>query len=138
MNAINQWVRKHVPYSFDPQGPDNDEDYFWHPARVLETYNPDTGKTLPFDCDCHSMLVASMLMALGYTPIFILFAQEDESFYNHIITALILPKQYKNVKHYPYYPIETTRPDKPIDAMPNYLRRCVVEIVPHTMVNAES
>jgi hypothetical protein len=134
-NAVNSWVRKHVPYSYDPQGPKSDEDWFWHPYRILETYDPKTGKTQPFDCDCQAILVASMLMALGYKPIFTLFAQQDPMMYGHIITCIILPPKYKDKSpQYPYYPIEATQSNKPIDYTPKYLRRCVIEVIPGTIV----
>jgi|GEM_PF-6671377 len=134
-NAITTWVRQHVPYSFDPQSPRMDEDYFWHPARILETLDSNTGKTLPFDCDCHSILTASMLMSLGYIPVFMLFAQAQPNFYNHIITSVVLSPKYLTVPTYPYYPLETTAPLKPLDYMPKYLNRITLEIVPGTVKN---
>ena len=134
-NAVTAWFRAHVPYCFDPQGPNEDEDFFWHPHCILETLDPKTGKTLPFDCDCVAILLASFLMALGFKPIFLLFAQKDPNLYGHVITAMILPPNLKDKnKFYPYYPQETTQTNKPIDYMPRYLRRCVIEVIPGTIV----
>lgn len=133
--AINQWTRDHVPYCFDPQGIHGDEDYFWHPARILESMEEKSGKTLCMDCDCSAILTASMLMALGYSPAFLIFAQKDPHNFNHVIAAMLLPKKekFRKIKTYPYYPIETTRPEKPIDHMPRYKKRAVIEIIPRTV-----
>lgn len=136
-NAVTTWVRKHVPYSYDPQGPQGDEDWFWHPYRILETLDPKTGKTMPCDCDCQAILIASMLMSLGYKPIFTLFAQQDPMMYGHIITCMILPPRFKDkIPQYPYYPMEATQTDKPLDYTPKYLKRCVIEVIPGTIVRS--
>ena len=68
------------------------EDYFVHPYLLIKDYT--SSGFAAGDCDDFATLVAAMLLSVGLTPRFLLWAQNADApeAYTHITTALDLPR----------------------------------------------
>jgi len=69
IRAVYDFVKTNFPYVPDEQlradhNLGSDGEFFTSPKRAAESYF--NSQSLGFDCDCHSLLVASMLGSLGY------------------------------------------------------------------------
>lgn len=103
--GMARWTHEHVPWTGEFMGSD---DMFIHPGLVLETMDA-SGICMPVDCDCQVALNSAMLLSLGIQPYFVLVGQTDEPGYNHILTAVKLPKQYwGELKHPPFFYLDST------------------------------
>lgn len=110
--VISDWCWNNLTYVYDPMTTEA-EDYFVHPYLLIKDYT-ERGFAAG-DCDDFAVLTASMLLSVGLTPRFLLWAQNPDApdAYTHITTALYTP-EYKNpelVESYygwPYYNIEAT------------------------------
>lgn len=110
--CISDWCWNNLTYVFDPMTSEA-EDYFVHPYLLVRDYS-DRGFAAG-DCDDFAVLTAAMLLSVGLTPRFLLWAQQPEApeAYTHITTALYLPEyRYPDLKNtfagWPYYNIEAT------------------------------
>ena len=111
-NAISDWCWENLTYVYDPMTTEA-EDFFVHPYLMIKDYT-ERGFAAG-DCDDMAVLVASMLLSVGLTPRFLLWAQEPDSpnSYTHITTALYTPAyRFPNLENtfhgWPYYNIEAT------------------------------
>ena len=111
-NVISNWCFENLTYVFDPMTTEA-EDYFVHPYLLIKDYT--SSGFAAGDCDDFATLVAAMLLSVGLTPRFLLWAQNADApeAYTHITTALYLPEhRYPDLKNtfdgYPYYNIEAT------------------------------
>lgn len=111
-DAISDWCWNNLTYVYDPMTSEA-EDYFVHPYLLIKDYT-ERGFAAG-DCDDFAVLVASMLLSVGLTPRFLLWAQNAEApqAYTHITTALYTPDyKYPDLKNmydgWPYYNIEAT------------------------------
>jgi len=111
-DAISDWCWNNLTYVYDPMVQES-EDYFVHPYLLIKDYT-ERGFAAG-DCDDFAVLVASMLLSVGLTPRFLLWAQNSDApdAYTHITTALYTPDyKYPDLKNlyagWPYYNIEAT------------------------------
>ena len=75
-NAISNWCWNNLTYVFDPTVTEA-EDYFVHPYLLIKDYT-DRGFAAG-DCDDFAILTASMLLSIGLTPRYMLWAQANRS-----------------------------------------------------------
>ena len=111
-DAISDWCWNNLTYVYDPMTSEA-EDYFVHPYLLIKDYT-ERGFAAG-DCDDFAVLTASMLLSVGLTPRFLLWAQNAEApdAYTHITTALYTPDyKYPDLRNsfegWPYYNIEAT------------------------------
>ncbi|MHA1170057.1 MAG: transglutaminase domain-containing protein [Candidatus Hodarchaeales archaeon] len=133
--ALTDWCWNHLNYVFDPQGRDLDEDYYTHPYLMIQEYQQ-SGQASG-DCDCMAILLASMFLAVGLTPRYILWAQDQDrpNTYTHITCAIYLKdeKWKPYMPHYPYFNIEPTmKPSEnqhiTYDFWPKHFRKAIITI----------
>jgi len=111
-DAIADWCWNNLTYVYDPMTSES-EDYFVHPYLLIKDFT-ERGFAAG-DCDDFAVLTAAMLLSVGLTPRFLLWAQEPNApdAYTHITTALYMPEhKYPDAKNsfagWPYYNIEAT------------------------------
>jgi len=105
--AVQQWVQNNIRYVYDTRG----RDIYVHPYRMLEWK---TG-----DCDCHSLLVSSLLESLGISTVLVMVGQVRPEVFNHILAGAVIDNQI--------IPLETTI-KAPFGWQPQYLRRAIIRI----------
>jgi hypothetical protein len=105
--AVQLWTQKNIGYCWDPRGTDT----FVHPYRLLDWKSG--------DCDDHSLLVSSVLEALGIPSVMIMVAQKNPNMYNHILAGAVIDGRI--------VPLETTIPAE-LGWHPQCLRRGIIQV----------
>jgi hypothetical protein len=78
------WVKGKIIYVNDPEG------YEWltSPERFISQYR--AGKPMYGDCDCHCLMLGSMLGSIGFDVKFVGVVMKDTSDFNHVICGVML------------------------------------------------
>lgn len=90
LRAVQSWVQQNIKYVYDPRWLDT----YVHPYIVL--------KQKVGDCDCQSLLTASLAEALGIPMAFILVSQREKGEFTHVLTGGVIDNKL--------YPVETIFP----------------------------
>jgi len=82
IRACNEWVKSHVTYVNDPEG----VEYLTSPLRFIDKYM--RGEQLFGDCDCHCLLLGSMLGSLGFIIRFVGVKMAGTDDFNHVVVGV--------------------------------------------------
>lgn len=104
--AIGSWVQKKVRYLKDPNG----TEYLMHPLTLLDQISIGRGMG---DCDDMSLLIATLLLAIGHDPVFrtVRYYRSDGP-YDHIYVVDYV-RDYRSKKRV-RIPIDAIVKDQPI------------------------
>lgn len=98
VSSIQAFVKNTVRYTMDPEGVES----LQTPLDTLEYKHG--------DCDDQALLVATLLLAAGYKPRFVVFAFDGPGEFAHVYTEVLLGRHW--------YGLETTEGDKPMGWRP--------------------
>lgn len=91
ISVCNNWVKQAITYVNDPEG----VEYVTSPLRYIEKYN--NNEPLYGDCDCHSLLLASMLGSLGFITRLVGVMMDGTDEFNHVIVGVKLDHELRLV-----------------------------------------